>query len=68
MKENKRIKSQPLFELGRVVATPGALALLDETATDATSLLNLHQVGDWGSIPSQDAEENRLIPIESKAL
>ena len=48
-----------LFALGQVVATPGALDLLDRTATNAMDLLRRHQCGDWGSVPPEDAEENR---------
>jgi len=46
------------FALGQVVATPGALDLLDRTATNALDLLIRHQTGDWGSVPPEDAEEN----------
>lgn len=51
--------SSILFTLGQVVATPGALDLLDRTATNAHDLLQRHQHGDWGSVPLEDAEENR---------
>jgi hypothetical protein len=44
--------------LGQVVATPGALDLLDRTATNAQDLLQRHQHGDWGSVPPDDAEAN----------
>jgi hypothetical protein len=47
-----------LFLLGQVVATPGALDLLDRTATNAHDLLIRHQQGDWGSVPFEDAEQN----------
>lgn len=47
-----------LFALGRVVATPGALDLLDRTGTNAFDLLQRHQHGDWGGVPPEDAEEN----------
>ena len=47
-----------LFPLGEVVATPGALDLLDRTATNAHDLLMRHQHGDWGSVPPEDAETN----------
>lgn len=47
------------FLLGDVVATPGALDLLDRTATNAHDLLRRHQHGDWGSVPPEDAEENQ---------
>ena len=48
-----------LFALGQVVATPGALDLLDRTETNAHDLLQRHQQGDWGSVSPEDAEENR---------
>ncbi len=47
-----------LFPLGQVVATPGALDLLDRTATNAQDLLQRHQHGNWGSVPPDDAEAN----------
>ena len=48
-----------LFALGQLVATPGALDLLDRTGTNGQGLLRRHQRGDWGSVPPEDAEENR---------
>ena len=53
-----------LFSLGEVVATPGALDLLDRTATNAVDLLLRHQHGDWGNVPPDDAEEN-LSSVET---
>jgi hypothetical protein len=46
------------FPLGQIVATPGALALLDRGAINATELLQRHQSGDWGNVPLEDAAEN----------
>lgn len=50
----------PLFSLGRTVATPGALDLLDRSATDGYTLLMRHQRGDWGSVPPEDAAANEI--------
>lgn len=47
-----------LFPLGQIVATPGALDLLDRSETNATELLSRHQEGDWGCVPPVDAEAN----------
>ncbi len=47
-----------LFPLGRIVATPGALDVLEDTGTDALALLRRHVAGDWGEIPPGDAREN----------
>ena len=53
-----RAPSRCLFALGNVVATPGALDLLDRTATNAADLLQRHQSGDWGTLPPEDAALN----------
>lgn len=49
----------PLFPLGRIVATPGALNTLVMASQDPGELLERHQSGDWGDIPQEDAAENR---------
>ncbi len=46
------------FSLGQVVATPGALALLGSSGTDALALLQRHVSGDWGELDSHDRREN----------
>jgi hypothetical protein len=48
----------PLFCLGQVVATPGALAALQAAGQDALELLRRHQSGDWGEVPAEDKQEN----------
>jgi hypothetical protein len=52
--------SVPLFELGRLAATPGALALLASAGQNPAELLDRHTSGDWGEIPPEDARENKL--------
>lgn len=48
-----------LFPLGQVVATPGALELMDRLAINAADILARHQHGDWGAVPEEDARENQ---------
>ena len=48
------------FELGVVVATPGALEALGEFEVSPSELLARHAAGDWGEIPKEDARENEL--------
>ena len=48
----------PLFDLGAVVATPGALGVLASTGTNPAGLLERHAGGDWGEVPPEDAREN----------
>lgn len=51
------------FPLGQIVATPGALELLDRGAVNASELLQRHQRGDWGNVPPEDAEENEFSVV-----
>lgn len=51
------------FPLGHLVATPGALELLDRAAVNAAELVQRHQSGDWGNVPPEDAEENDLSVV-----
>ena len=46
------------FPVGRVVITPGALALVEAGAFYPPALLALHQRGDWGMVPREDAQAN----------
>ena len=46
------------FELGLVVATPGALKVLGCLEVSPSELLERHASGDWGDVPPEDAREN----------
>ncbi|MFO0847120.1 MAG: DUF6166 domain-containing protein [Gemmataceae bacterium] len=48
----------PLFPLGRVVATPGALAALAAHPGLVSGLLGRHARGDWGEVDRADARAN----------
>ena len=50
--------SPPLFPLGRVVSTPGALSALAEASVEPLELLARHYRGDRGEVPACDAKEN----------
>lgn len=54
-----RVSANPLFCLGAVVATPGALDLLDRAGINATVYLDRHRCGDFGTISLHDVQENR---------
>ena len=49
-----------LFELGRIVATPGAIALMEDTQTLPVHLLARHICGDWGDLDEHDKRENNF--------
>jgi hypothetical protein len=48
----------PLFPLGQIVATPGALAALERAKQPPTCFLARHAIGDWGELEPTDVAEN----------
>ena len=50
----------PLFPSGQIVATPGALRLLEETSKSPLEFLSRHLRGDWGDLCQEDKMENEL--------
>lgn len=48
-RSNQSLSFTPLFSLGRVVATPGALARLAAENIPAVALLRRHVGGDWST-------------------
>jgi hypothetical protein len=48
------------FELGQLVATPGALAALEEAGQNAGEFLARHVSGDWGDLSEEDRQENEF--------
>ena len=47
-----------LFSLGRLVATPGALAALEANCKGSTEYLERHVHGDWGELCEEDRQAN----------
>ena len=48
----------PLFSLGMVVGTPGAVAALETAGQSPEEFLDRHVRGDWGEVPEADKAEN----------
>ena len=57
-------KPKPLFALGQVVATPGALKAITERDTSPLALIHRHVTGDWGDLGAEDQQQN-LLAIRS---
>ena len=49
-----------MFDLGQLVATPGALAALEKSGQSPMDFLSRHVTGDWGEIPEEDRKENQF--------
>lgn len=54
------LPTMPLFPPGQIVATPGALRLLDGTNKSPLEFLSRHLRGDWGDVCREDKMENEL--------
>ncbi len=53
----RTIEKRVRLLLGRVLATPGALAVLDNQS-QALELLQRHASGDWGEVDADDSRAN----------
>ena len=60
--------AEPKFRLGRVVATPGAMAALKEAGQQPLHFLALHASGSWGDLDAEDRKANDMaIAYEGEA-
>lgn len=51
---------EPLFDVGQIVATRGFMAAVERAGENPFGYLVRHVAGDWGDLPEEDIEENRL--------
>jgi hypothetical protein len=54
----QQISKQPAFELGQIVATPGALAAIKKAGQQPGEFLTRHINRDWGDLDKEDRKEN----------
>lgn len=60
--------NEPKFDLGRIVATPGALETIEESGESADSLIRRHHTGDWGDVCEDDATANEQALIDGERI
>jgi hypothetical protein len=58
MKDDRHDSRAPLFNPGRIVATPGAMDALNDSPMQAAALLDRHMAGDWGDVCDEDSRAN----------
>ncbi len=59
-RRSENLERSPRFQLGQVVATPGALDALERAGTTPLRLLGRHESGDWGDLSDDDIAENEF--------
>jgi hypothetical protein len=53
-------EGRPLFPLGQIVATPGALQACAQAEVNPAKYINRHVFGDWGDLGDEDKQANDL--------
>ena len=62
------MSDRPLFSLGQLVATPGAIAKLEEAAQKPIEFVVRHASGDWGIVDAEDQRANDQAIAEGDRL
>ncbi|MGE5612425.1 MAG: hypothetical protein ACM359_24470 [Bacillota bacterium] len=65
---NPNANRPPLFELGQLVATPGALAAIQQAGQSPLPFLIRHQSGDWGEVDAEDAKANDAAVVQGTRI
>jgi hypothetical protein len=58
---NPEPRGVPLFELGRIIATRGAIETMERRGIDYNALLVRHVTGDWGDLAEEDHENEHAV-------
>ncbi len=59
---------KPKFDLGQILATPGALEALQESGQNVQFFLARHVRGDWGEVCASDAQLNDQALVDGSRL
>jgi len=59
---------KPKFNLGQILATPGALEALEESGQNVQFFLARHVRGDWGEVCASDAQLNDQALVDGSRL
>ena len=60
--------ARPLFSLGQVLATPGAISLMERLGIDPSTLIRRHVTGDWGTIHPEDRGLNEAALVDGSRI
>ena len=60
--------SKPRFSLGQLLATPGALSVLQESGQQPLEFLSRHVAGDWGDVCDEDKTLNDEAIVEGSRI
>jgi hypothetical protein len=63
-----QLADKPLFALGQVVATPGALEALEQSQQTPEEFLTRHVQGDWSTLDAHDRQANKQAVKEGDRI
>jgi hypothetical protein len=63
-----QLTAKPLFALGQIVATPGALEALEQAQQTPQEFLTRHVQGDWGTLDAHDQQANQRAVKEGHRI
>lgn len=59
---------KPLFSLGRVLCTPGAIKALEEAGQSPWELISAHAQGQWAELTQDDKELNDAALVDGSRI
>jgi len=62
------LPSNPLFKLGQLFITPGALEALQVSGESPWTFLSRHLGGDWGDVSAEDQRHNDVAVREESRI
>lgn len=69
VRTERRVPSlTPLFPIGHLLATPGALQALESIGIDPLSLITRHVSGDWGDLCEEDRQSNEMALLHGARI
>lgn len=60
--------SKPKFQMGQIIATPGALEAMETAKQSPSDFLDRHVRGDWGDVCDEDQYANDQALIDGSRL
>jgi hypothetical protein len=62
------MNDKPKFQLGQLLATPGALKALEESGQSPAFFLERHAAGDWGQLSESDKRLNDQALVDGSRI
>lgn len=62
------VNPNPMFEAGRIVATPGAIEAFEVAGQSVSDFLSRHLRGDWGTVGDDDKSLNDQSVVDGSRI